>query len=70
MLLEHVWNANSKKRKKEKKKKRKKEKKKKRKKEKNLFRALVLPLLRGEVSRSGGDLLDTGKVTKSVGNGV
>jgi len=30
----------------------------------------ALPLLREEVSRSGGDLPDTGKVTKSVGNGA
>jgi hypothetical protein len=30
----------------------------------------ALPLLREGVSRSGGDLPDTGKVTKSVGNGV
>ena len=29
----------------------------------------LLPLREG-VSRSGGDLPDTGKVTKSVGNGV
>ena len=30
----------------------------------------ALLLLREEVSRSGGDLPDTGKVTKSAGNGA
>jgi hypothetical protein len=30
----------------------------------------ALPLLREGVSRSGGDLPDTGKVTKSAGNGA
>ncbi|SIT49379.1 hypothetical protein BN2475_1380004 [Paraburkholderia ribeironis] len=30
----------------------------------------ALSLLREKESRSGGDLLDTGKVTKSVGNGA
>lgn len=30
----------------------------------------VLPLLGEGVSRSGGDLPDTGKVTKSAGNGA
>ena len=34
------------------------------------YRGMPLLLLREKVSRSGGDLLDTGKVTKSVGNGA